>query len=198
LTADSGAQHVAHREDADVQTLKDLVAGDRLALGRLYDRHAPLLMGLGVRILKNRSEAEDVLHDVFMEVWKRAASYDAQRGSVRAWLVVRMRSRCLDKIRSAGRARAVSLSAPEGQRAQDERHHPPPAAPRLNTEEAALKGALDELSDDLKATVEAVYFQGMALKSAAEKLGVPVGTVKSRLSAARARIRKILVEGGIT
>jgi RNA polymerase sigma-70 factor (ECF subfamily) len=197
LKANPGELAGALLDVHDVQLVEELAGGNPSALGRLYDRHAPLLLGVGMRIFKNRSEAEDVLHDVFMEVWRRADTFDAQRGSVRAWLVVRMKSRCLDKIRSAGRSRAVSLSSPQGEKVLERKAGAPGAVPKLRSEENALKDAVNNLSEDLKATVEAVYFQGMALKDAAEALKVPVGTVKSRLSAARKRMRSALEEGGI-
>src|SRR5262245_29250764 len=86
----------AGQED-DERLIARAVGGSRDALAELYDRHAPLLLGLGARILGDRGLAEDVLHDVFLEAWHHAREYDPARGTVRAWLVTRMRSRSLDR-----------------------------------------------------------------------------------------------------
>src|SRR5262245_39452125 len=75
--------------------------GDASALARLYDRYAPPLLSAGERILKNRRDAEDLLHDVFVEVWQQAGDYDPSRGSVKSWLFLRMRSRAIDRLRLA-------------------------------------------------------------------------------------------------
>src|SRR5436190_20568735 len=93
-----------------------VVGGDRAALAGLYDRHAPILLALGARILGDRALAEDVLHDVFLEAWHHAAEFDGGRGTVRAWLITRMRSRCLDRrgkvVRGARIAEAAARERP--------------------------------------------------------------------------------------
>src|SRR5690349_1771596 len=91
--------------DEDARLVAAVAAGDKGALAALYDRHARLLLVLGLRILQERAAAEDVLHDVFIEAWHQAAAFDPARGTVRAWLVMRMRSRLLDR-RAQARRRA--------------------------------------------------------------------------------------------
>src|SRR5262249_59888365 len=76
-------------------------AGDRRALATLYERHASLLLGLALRIVREKREAEDLLHDVFLEAWRSAKDFDPKRGRVRTWLAIRMRSRALDLQKSA-------------------------------------------------------------------------------------------------
>src|SRR5688500_11434601 len=85
-----------------------LTRGDKTALALIYDRHAGLLLALGMRILSDRTLAEDVLHDVFLEAWHHAADFDPARGTVRAWLVTRMRSRALDRRASVVRQRRLA------------------------------------------------------------------------------------------
>src|ERR1051325_6352773 len=87
-----------------------MAAGDRAALATLYERHASLLLGLALRIVRERREAEDLLHDVFLEAWRAAKDFDPKRGKVRTWLAVRMRSRALDHQKSA----RVSRNADDG------------------------------------------------------------------------------------
>jgi RNA polymerase sigma-70 factor (ECF subfamily) len=91
----------ANPDDDDIALMTAMANGDRAALAALYDRHAPTLLALGLRIVKHRGEAEDLLHDVFLEAWRNAKSYDLNRGRVRTWLVIRMRSRALDVLKSA-------------------------------------------------------------------------------------------------
>src|ERR1044072_2268160 len=89
-------------DDADDEVLvAAMAAGDRAALATLYERHSPLLLGLALRIVRERREAEDLLHDVFLEAWRTAKDFDPKRGRVRTWLAIRMRSRALDLQKSA-------------------------------------------------------------------------------------------------
>ncbi len=178
-------------ERTDEQLMAALAGGERAALSELYARHASLLLGVGVKMLRSREEAEDILHDVFMEAWRRATQYDAARGSVRTWLVLRMRSRVVDRMRSAPRRREIATEhLPET--AVDER---PPA--RLATEQQLLRDALLALPDELQDAVDCIYFRAMSVQETSDKLGWPPGTVKSRLFAARKRLREALPEGGL-
>src|SRR3954470_1312957 len=98
----------------DAELVAALVRGDRSAMATLYDRHASLLMALAVRMLQDRAAAEELLHDVFLEAWHHARDYDASRGTVRAWLLTRTRSRALDRRASRARqARVVEQAALE-------------------------------------------------------------------------------------
>jgi DNA-directed RNA polymerase specialized sigma24 family protein len=97
--------------ESDAALVARMARGDRVALSTLYFRHAARLLALALQILKDRGEAEDTIHDVFLEAWQKAASYSEQRGTVGAWLSLRARSRAIDRRRSVPRARAVSLEA---------------------------------------------------------------------------------------
>ena len=159
--------------------------GDRTALGGLYDRYSGLLLAIGQRMLRNMGEAEEVLHDVFVEAFRNAHSYDAARGSVRAWLTTRMRSRVLDRIKSAGRSRVVALDDTT----------PIPAAESASTgDEDRLRGALAALSHEQRGVIELAYFDGLSSTEIATKLAIPVGTVKSRTAAALGKLRGALGE----
>src|SRR6266567_873020 len=98
-------------DDAEDAALVVAMAnGDRGALAKLYARHSALLLGLALRIVRERREAEDLLHDVFLEAWRQARHFDPKRGRVRTWLAIRMRSRALDHQKSA----RVSRNAGDG------------------------------------------------------------------------------------
>src|SRR5215510_10120109 len=108
--AGGGAPSAADAPD-DAALVAAAARGDKPALGVLYDRHARLLLAVGLRILGDRGAAEDVLHDVFLEAWHQAAAFDPARGSVRAWLVTRMRSRALDRRATVSRQARLADSA---------------------------------------------------------------------------------------
>ncbi len=176
-------------EDAqgDIRLVRGIASGDRAALGLLYDRHAPLLLSVGMRILRQRADAEDVLHDVFVEVWRKAHSYDPGRASVRGWLLLRMRSRCLDRAKSAAVARRSPLdAAPETHSASD---------PSRSADSMRLGPWLEELSEEQRRVIVLGYFQGLSCREMAMHLGIPIGTVKSRLASAMHKLRAS-VNGG--
>src|SRR5713226_6595533 len=112
---------------ADEALLRRVAEGDARALRRLYDRCAPSVLALALRILRNRAEAEDTLQDAFIEAWKRARTFDARRGSVSAWILAIARSRALDRLRAKGSAdRAAQAAA---------REEPLPPSPPLESAE---------------------------------------------------------------
>jgi RNA polymerase sigma-70 factor (ECF subfamily) len=170
----------------DIELVIAAAAGDSSALAALYDRHAGAMLALGMRILRDRHEAEEILHDVFLEAWKRAGDYDPSRGAVRTWLMLRMRSRCLDLVKSAGRTRtrpagtALDMLAgavdPQGVTMADG---------------ARVRGALAGLPDEQRTILELGYFAGLSCSEMAEELAIPIGTVKSRLHAALTKLRSI-------
>ncbi|HEY2733840.1 MAG TPA: sigma-70 family RNA polymerase sigma factor [Polyangiales bacterium] len=171
--------------DDDIDVLRRIAGGDKEALGNLYDRHAAVMLALGLRIIGVRREAEDLLHDVFLEAWRHAGDYDPRRGSVKTWLLLRMRSRCLDRVRSHAFARTESLDAePIRGNAADklERH----------VDGARARALLDRLPAGQREVLELGYFQGLSFSEIAEALDIPVGTVKSRVSAAMVKLREEL------
>ena len=170
----------------DIRCVRALVRGDQTALAELYDRYAPLMMAVGQRVLGNRREAEDLLHDVFLEAWRSAKDFEPSRGSVRAWLTMRMRSRALDRLRAAGRAKVVLH--PDGRAPERSASSPGDA---LGDRER-VRAAVAQLSEEQRPILEMTYFQGMTGPEVAEALDLPIGTVKSRLSRAIKQLRAAL------
>jgi RNA polymerase sigma-70 factor (ECF subfamily) len=173
--------------------VRAIAAGDRDALGRLYDRHAPAMLAVAQRVLGSSQQAEDLVQDVFLEAWHRARHYDAARGTVRTWLLLRLRSRAIDRKRAQQRARRVDLDeaklAEQASREGD-------ALPAR--EAKALRGLLSELSAEQQTVLELGYYSGLTCAEIAARLDVPIGTVKSRMSRAIAHLRTRLqsTEGG--
>jgi RNA polymerase sigma-70 factor (ECF subfamily) len=166
----------------DARLISAVVKGDRGALAALYDRHSPILLALGVRVLSDRALAEDVLHDVFLEAWHHAAEFDGGRGSVRAWLITRMRSRCLDRRGKVVRGARLAEAAAR------ESSSPAPDSIAGADRERVRRGVAG-LSPELTAVIDLAYFDGLSASEIAERLGLPVGTVKSRLARAIATLR---------
>lgn len=175
---------------ADDRALVDRIAdGDRSALAVLYGRYASTLLGVAVRILGGRREAEDLVHDVFLEAWRRAGSYRPERGSVRTWLLLRLRSRALDRVRSPRLKRAVSLESTMPDYAE---RRAAPDDPSIAADRARVRAAVARLPQPQRAVLLLAYFEGRSSTEIADRLELPVGTVKSRLAAARRGLRAAL------
>jgi RNA polymerase sigma-70 factor (ECF subfamily) len=177
--------------DADGALLAAIAAGNRPALAALYDRYASLMLGVALRVVGARGEAEDLLHDVFLEVWKRAGDFDPTRGNVRTWLLLRTRSRAIDRRNSPRLARAISW---DDTRAEERAAEAPELGARHARER--VRSALAALTADQRVTVELAYFQGLSLGEIAEQMACPVGTVKSRLFTARERLKEVITADG--
>jgi RNA polymerase sigma-70 factor (ECF subfamily) len=177
-------------QEADAELVTAVAGGDRKALAALYQRFAPSLMAVGLRVLGDRREAEDLLHDVFLEVWRQAAQFDPKRGTVRAWLLMRMRSRSLDRRKSAGFSRMVSIEE------QRDEVRAPNQDDTLAPDRQALRRALAALPEEQRTVLELGYFEGLSSTEIAARLSVPVGTVKSRVAAGLAKLRSALAAGG--
>jgi RNA polymerase sigma-70 factor, ECF subfamily len=178
----------------DESLMAAAAVGDESALGELYDRHAGAMLGVALRILKLRQDAEDLVHDVFVEAWQKAADFDAARGSVRSWLLVRVRSRGVDRLRSLTSARRRGLLG-DGENAPEEAD--PKVAPVWDgPDRERARKALDGLPEPQRVLVELAYFEGMTCSEMAAHCAIPIGTVKSRLSAALGKLREALAGGG--
>lgn len=177
--------------DADAVLVARMADGDREALAELYDRHAPLLYSLAARILQDRREAEDLLHDVILEVWRSAAQYSPERGRVVVWLTMRMRSRALDRLKSPSRRRTALSEDPAARELA-----PASSAPDARADHRAAHEALQALPAEQRRVLELGYFEGLSSTEIADELGISVGTVKSRTAAGLSKLRARLKDGG--
>jgi RNA polymerase sigma-70 factor (ECF subfamily) len=180
------ASPVGDDDAQDAALVARMARGDRDALSQLYARHSSLLLGLALRIVRERREAEDLLHDVFLEAWRAAKDFDPKRGRVRTWLTIRMRSRALDLQKSARVSRnagdaGLELVADDGEHA--------------SPDHARVRAALAELSPEQRKVLELAYFEGLSCTEIAARVVIPVGTVKSRLAAGLDRLRTRLDRG---
>ena len=160
-----------------------MVRGDRSAVALLYERHKLPLFALARGMLRSAAEAEDLLHDVFLEAWRRSADYSPERGSVRAWLMLRTRSRALDRLKSAGRR--PPASAPEE----------PAQVPGESLDQGRLRQLLERMPEAQRQVVILGYFEGLSTAEISARLQIPIGTVKSRTRAALEALRDVLGRG---
>jgi RNA polymerase sigma-70 factor (ECF subfamily) len=163
--------------------------GDVEAFAQIYDRHAGRLLALSQRMSLGTSEAQDLLHDVFLEAWQAVREYDPERASVRTWLLVRARSRALDRLGRNAREQTVRRSLPPDNAASPARAAPPHAERQI-----AVREALDSLEPGVRETLELTYFAGLTAVEIAERMRVPLGTVKSRLARGLLLLESMLSE----
>ena len=180
--------------EADLALFDRIARRDASAMGELYDRHSRVLHGLIWRILRDTSEAEEVLQDVFVRVWKKADSYDAVLGTPLAWLVRIARNCAIDRLR-ARRARPVSTDDDEALATirADEASSPSPEGLAWTSEQGrAIRAALDALVPEQRVLIQHAFFLGYTQSELAERFGLPLGTVKTRVRAGMLAMREHL------
>ena len=173
---------------ADLAVLIRRCAGqDRAAFRRVYDRQAARLNGICMRITRQPALAADAVHDTFVALWQHAASFDPSRGSAEAWLTSIARYRALDIARRRTRE-ITGLEIPE------EADPEPDALAKLSgsAEAAALRRCLEELEPDRRGMVVAAFVDGLSHTELAQKLAMPLGTVKSTIRRALAALKRCL------
>lgn len=157
-----------------------MAAGNHEALAQLYDRYAGLAYGVAMRVLGDPARAEDAVQDAFMNVWNRAASFDSERGSLRAWLLTSVRNRCIDYLRGrAAHERQEHELQPEVAYALS------PSDPwrevALSLERTAVRDAMASLPLEQRQVIEMAYFGGYSHTEIADMTHMPLGTVKGRM-----------------
>ena len=161
---------------AGPQLAQRIASGDAAALRAAYESHAGRVLALALRIVRSREEAEDVVQDTFVEVWRRAADYDASRGELSSWIMSMARSRCIDRVRRA-RVRHRFAQTPQ----VVELTETPDQQAAASEHGAKLRSVLSALPQEQRQAVELAYFDGLTQQEIAEQTGAPLGTVKTRL-----------------
>ncbi len=170
--------------------LRRVAGGERAALRLVYDETAAKLFGVLLRILRDRSEAEDVLQEVYLTVWQKAAAFDETRASPITWLVAIARNRAIDRLRSsAGARRSEPIEAAEAIA------DPMPLADSVVAdaqENQRLESCLGELEAHQSESIRAAFLTGLTYEQLAERTGVPLGTMKSWIRRGLAKLRACL------
>ena len=187
-SVERGVEAAGERDStSDEQVLEAVGHGDHDALGVLYDRFGRLAYGLAFRILRDQALAEDAVQEAFLAVWRSADAYKRERAKPSTWILTVVHRRAVDLVRREERRRGEPLeSAPE-----------PASGPAdedvaLRERRAAVQAALTELPGDQRQALELAYYGGLTQSELAERLGVPLGTVKSRMFAGLGRLRELL------
>lgn len=182
--------------DQDVDLLKAVAARDETALGQLYDRYRLILFGVLMRILNNREEAEDVLQEVFLQVWRRAEDFDENRGRPFTWLVTLARSRGIDRLRALGsRVRVATMAEADVSESSEDVSDAATDAIR-SEQRGVVNSALSQLPEDQKRPLMLAYFDGLTQSEIALQLGAPLGTVKTRMRTGMMKLRELLSARG--
>ena len=183
-------KHLAHLSD---EALVALVArSDESALAELYDRVGRVAYGLAFRVLRDDRLAEDAVQEAFLGVWRTAAGFRAERAKASTWILTIVHRRAVDLVRREERRRADPLDdetydAATSESAEDEAW--------LGFERDRVQGALRQLPDAQREAIELAYYGGYSQSELAERLGMPLGTIKSRMFAGLARLRELLDDG---
>jgi len=163
-----------------------------LALAELYDRYGKIAYGLAYRVLRDSALAEDAVQEAFITVWRTAGTYISERGKPRTWLLTLVHRRAVDLVRREQRRRAPAPA-----------EEPLPATPAAEDEATlrdrrrAVQAALTQLPADQREALELAYYGGLTQTELAQQLGVPLGTVKSRMFAGLRRLGDLLREAGL-
>lgn len=178
----------------DAESTEELLgrvgAGDQQAFGEFYDRVAPRLLGLVRRLLIDHAQAEEVTQEVFLEIWQSARLFDPNKGSATTWALTMARRRAIDRIRSeqASRDRDTRIGIRDIETGYDEVS----AAVELRVEHERVQEAMESLSPVQREAIGLAYYGGCTHTEVADRLGVPVGTVKTRLRDGMIRLREKL------
>jgi RNA polymerase sigma-70 factor (ECF subfamily) len=173
--------------------LDALRARDPVALDTLYRKYASFVHGLASRVVRDAGEAEEVTHDVFVHVWQHAGRFDPERGTLASWLVTLARSRGIDRLRArVSRERrieglAIDMASDPGL------ERPDPLDEAMESERRdRVRAALAALSPEQRQAIEVAYYEGLSQSEISVRLGVPLGTIKSRIRQGMLRLRQIL------
>ena len=174
--------------EADINVVQRLAAGDRDAVAELYDRHAARVMGLALRIVRNSSDAEDVVQEVFSQAWRTAPNYQPARGTVAGWLLMMARTRAIDRLRS----RQSRRDAVDGPELDGLPADVAPVSEQLiaSQQAARLREAMMTLPVEQRTALELAYFEGLTQTEIAERTQTPLGTVKTRIRTALTSLRR--------
>jgi RNA polymerase sigma-70 factor (ECF subfamily) len=165
-----------HHADAadDMRLIARIRAGEQGAMSELYDRYSSVVYGVALRVLQDAAGAEDILQDIFLQLWRKPDAFDSSRGSMVAWLAVIARHRAIDRLRQRRPEtdiEEVVIAGTTDLRDETER--------TLVIEK--VRAALSEMNADQRAALELAYFQGLTHTEIAEKTGEPLGTIKTRI-----------------
>ena len=179
--------------DAEIELLRQIGQGDRRSFEALYDRFSRVLFSIAYRVLNNQEGAEDVLQDVFVQIWEKAALYDPSRGKPMTWAITLTRNKAIDRLRSTQRR----------SRLQDDLLHESQTAEQFDDKSSfdavssvetgeLVRAAIAKLSKDQREAIEFAFFSSLTQTEISERLNEPLGTVKARIRRGMMKLRELL------
>jgi RNA polymerase sigma-70 factor (ECF subfamily) len=182
--------------EAEIELLKKIGQGDRGSFEALYDRFSRVLFSTAYRVLNNQEAAEDVLQDVFIQIWEKAPLYDPARGKPMTWAITLTRNKAIDRLRSAVR-RSQLHDDIERESATSEQFDDRSSFDALASEDTGrqVREAMQKLSKDQRAAIELAFFSSLTQTEIADRLHEPLGTIKARIRRGMMRLKEILRPG---
>ena len=175
----------AHKKQLEEALVQRLQNGDQSVISEIYDNYSSTLYGVIFRIMQNEDEANDILQEAFINIWKYAKSYKANKSSLFTWMLNIARNKAIDAIRSKNRKNEIQST--EANVYIFENANPV----ENNTDTIGIKEAVDKLAADKKEVIELAYFGGYTQQEMADELNLPLGSVKTKVRAAMADLRKL-------
>ena len=186
-----GALTVGNSEQEYAALIRRVAGGDHSALATIYDSTCGMIFGLVLRIIYDNAAAEEVLLDVYKQVWRQAALYDDKRGSPIAWLVTIARSRALDRLRAFKREQQLKQAIANGSFPSNSQINPEQSS-MISEQREIVRAALASLPIEQCEVIELAYYSGLSQSEIAEKLDQPLGTVKTRTRLGLMKLRQLL------
>ncbi len=188
-----GTDDIANPSGEDAALIERIAQRDTEALAQLYDQYAPLLLALARRVLRDVQAAEEILQEVFLQVWNQADRYQMERSSVSTWLVLLTRSRAIDRLRSR-QSRERTLTAFETQRPPSHTSNSATTTVLKEQRRKRLAREMGALPPEQRRVLELAFYAGLSQTEIAAKVDIPLGTVKTRTLLAMKKLRKALAE----
>ncbi len=185
----------ARDETLEIELLENTARGDRASFRQLYERYSGVLFSSAYQVLNDQAETEDVLQDVFVQIWDKARLYDRKRGKPLTWALTLTRNRSIDRLRSSKRRHRLQDEV-EKETAVAEQHSndqdQPNAQAYTSETKKMVRAAVLQLSDEQRQAIELAYFGGLTQNEIAHKLAEPLGTVKARIRRGMIKLKDLI------
>jgi RNA polymerase sigma-70 factor (ECF subfamily) len=177
----------------EIELLRRTGEGDRRSFEQLYERFSGVLFSTAYRVLNNQQAAEDVLQDVFIQIWEKAPLYDSNRGKPLTWAVTLTRNKAIDRLRSVQRRHRLQDDV-EKEASIGEQFDGRSSLDEVEGIEKAqlIRDAISKLSKDQREAIQLAFFSGLTQTEIAEKLGEPLGTIKARIRRGMMKLRELV------
>ena len=197
MKTNTASNHLQTAQTADSieesRLLQQIGAGDRVSFDELHRRMNTLLFSIAMGVLNNREAAQDVIQDVFIQIWERASSYDPERGKAATWLITLTRNKSIDRLRALNRRSRLNSDFEEQGKTDvrfDDRDSLMDAV--MAERAATIRTAISKLNADQQAAIQLAYFDDMPYPAVAQRLSVPLGTVKARIRRGMKKLKNLL------